>query len=87
MIPSQMMAQTSITLIPPPRGADCIHRSLANDKQPCRQFTVDQPALVNLMRPYVRTPKFTEWNETVPSKRGQKQESKNNNDRKAEFKD
>ena len=66
----------------PSRGEHSIQRNLANDKQPCRQFTVNQPALITSTLPYVRALKFTEGNETVPRKRGRKKGSKNKNDTK-----
>ena len=66
----------------PSRGAPSIHRSLANEKQPCRQSTVNQPALITSTLPYVRALKFTEGNETIPRKRDRKKGSKNKNDTK-----
>ena len=61
-------------------GAHSIHRS--PDKQPCRQSTVNQPALITSTLPYVRALKFTEGNKTIPTKRGRKKGSKNKNDQK-----
>ena len=61
-------------------GAHSIHRS--PDKQPCRQSTVNQPALITSTLPYVRALKFTERNETIPRKRGRKKGSKNKNNQK-----
>ena len=66
----------------PSRGAHSVDRSLANDNQPCRESTVNQPALITSTLPYVRALKFTEGNETIPRKRGRKKGSKNENDQK-----
>lgn len=66
----------------PPRELHSACGSSINDKQPCRQSLVNQPALITSTLPYVRALNFAIGNGPAPSKRGRKKGSKNKNSKR-----